>query len=77
MTLSGTSDTSRVSQMPVDVNALSIVGVAPLLGRTYRHEDFDDVVKQKEARSIVVSPPSGPPHHVLVDFGQNTRVRGV
>jgi putative ABC transport system permease protein len=55
VTLSGTSDTSRVSQMPVDVNALSIVGVAPLLGRTYRREDFDDVVKQKEARSIVVS----------------------
>ena len=27
----------------------------PLLGRTYRLEDFDDVVKQKEARSIVVS----------------------
>jgi putative ABC transport system permease protein len=55
VTLSGTSDTSRVSQMPVDVNALSIVGVPPLLGRTYRREDFDDVVKQKEARSIVVS----------------------
>jgi putative ABC transport system permease protein len=55
VTLSGTSDTSRVSQMPVDVNALSIVGVSPLLGRTYRQEDFQDVVKQKEARSIVVS----------------------
>jgi putative ABC transport system permease protein len=55
VTLSGTSDTSRVSQMPVDVNGLSIVGVSPLLGRTYRPEDFDDVVKQKEARSIVVS----------------------
>jgi putative ABC transport system permease protein len=55
VTLSGTTDTSRVSQMPVDVNALSLVGVAPTLGRTYRNEDFDDVVKQKEARSIVVS----------------------
>ncbi len=55
VTLSGTTDTSRVSQMPVDVGALSLVGVAPLLGRTYRNEDFDDVVKQKEARSIVVS----------------------
>src|SRR6476660_395911 len=55
VTLSGTSETSRVSQMPVDVNALSIVGVKPLLGRTYRLEDFDDVVKQKEARAIVVS----------------------
>src|SRR6476659_9998640 len=33
VTLSGTSETSRVSQMPVDVNALSIVGVPPLLGR--------------------------------------------
>ena len=43
------------SQMPVDVNALSIVGVKPLLGRTYRLEDFDDVVKQKEARAIVIS----------------------
>ncbi len=55
VTLSGTSETSRVSQMPVDVNALSIVGVKPLLGRTYRLEDFDDVVKQKEARAIVIS----------------------
>jgi putative ABC transport system permease protein len=34
---------------------LSIVGVPPLLGRTYRIEDFDDVVKQKEARAIVIS----------------------
>ena len=41
--------------MPVDVNALSIVGVKPLLGRTYRLEDFNDVVKQKEARAIVIS----------------------
>ena len=55
VTLSGTTETSRVSQMPVDVNGLSIVGVPPLLGRTYRLEDFDDVVKQKEARAIVVS----------------------
>jgi putative ABC transport system permease protein len=55
VTLSGTTETTRVSQMPVDANALSIAGVPPLLGRTYRPEDFDDVVKQKEARSIVVS----------------------
>jgi predicted permease len=55
VTLSGTSETSRVFQMPVDWNALSIVGVKPLLGRTYRVEDFADVVKQKEARAIVVS----------------------
>ena len=55
VTLSGTSETSRVSQMPVDANALSIVGVPPLMGRTYRLDDFADVVKQKEARSIVVS----------------------
>jgi putative ABC transport system permease protein len=55
VTLSGTSETVRVEQMPVDVNGLSIVGVAPLMGRTYRLEDFDDVVKQKEARAIVVS----------------------
>jgi putative ABC transport system permease protein len=55
VTLSGTTETTRVSQMPVDWNALSIVGIPPLLGRTYRLEDFDDVVKQKEARSIVVS----------------------
>ena len=45
----------RVAQMPVDVNALSVVGVKPLLGRTYRLEDFNDVVKQKEARAIVIS----------------------
>jgi putative ABC transport system permease protein len=55
VTLSGTTETTRVSQMPVDANALSIVGVPPLLGRTYRLDDFDDVVKQKEARAIVVS----------------------
>jgi putative ABC transport system permease protein len=55
VTMSGTTETSRVAQMPVDVNALSIVGVKPMLGRTYRLEDFEDVVKQKEARSIVVS----------------------
>jgi putative ABC transport system permease protein len=55
VTLAAATDTSRVAQMPVDVNALSVVGVAPLMGRTYRPEDFADVVKQKEARSIVVS----------------------
>jgi putative ABC transport system permease protein len=55
VTMTGTEETTRVSQMPVDWNALSIVGIKPLLGRTYRVEDFDDVVKQKEARSIVVS----------------------
>jgi putative ABC transport system permease protein len=55
VTMTGTSETSRVSQMPVDWNALSIVGVPPLLGRTYRIEDFGDVVKQKEARAIVIS----------------------
>ena len=55
VTMTGASETSRVSQMPVDWNALSIVGVPPLLGRTYRIEDFDDVVKQKEARAIVIS----------------------
>jgi putative ABC transport system permease protein len=41
--------------MPVDVNALSVVGIKPLLGRTFRLDDFDDVVKQKEARAIVIS----------------------
>jgi putative ABC transport system permease protein len=55
VTLSGTDETSRVLQMPVDVGGLSVVGVPPLLGRTYRTEDFDDVVKQKEARSIVIA----------------------
>jgi putative ABC transport system permease protein len=55
VTLSGTDETSRVEQMPVDVGGLSVVGVPPLLGRTYRTEDFDDVVKQKEARSIVIA----------------------
>src|SRR5262249_5936155 len=54
-TMAGASGTSRVSQMPVDWNALSIVGVPPLLGRTYRIDDFADVVKQKEARAIVIS----------------------
>jgi putative ABC transport system permease protein len=54
VTLTGT-EVSRVSQMPVDVNGLSITGVAPFLGRTYRLEDFEDTIKQKEARSIVVS----------------------
>jgi putative ABC transport system permease protein len=55
VTLTGTAETSRVSVMPVDVNGLSVVGVPPLLGRTFRLEDFDDVVKQKEARAIVIS----------------------
>ena len=41
--------------MPVDVNALSIVGVKPVLGRTYRSRISSDGVKQKEARSIVIS----------------------
>jgi putative ABC transport system permease protein len=55
VTLSGTTETRRVSQMPVDGNGLAVVGVPPLLGRTYRPEDFDDLIKQKEARSIVVT----------------------
>ena len=55
VTLTGSSGASRVEQMPVDVNALSIVGIKPLLGRTYRLDDFNDVVKQKEARAIVIS----------------------
>jgi predicted permease len=55
VTLSGTTETSRVEQMPVDVNALRLVGVSPLLGRTYDSQDFQDLIKQKEARSIVVS----------------------
>jgi len=55
VTLSTTTEAVRVSQMPVDVNALSIVGIKPVLGRTYRLEDFNDPVKQKEARSIVIS----------------------
>jgi putative ABC transport system permease protein len=54
VTLSGT-EVSRVLQMPVDVGGLDIMGVPPLLGRTYRREDFDDTVKQKEARAIVVT----------------------
>jgi putative ABC transport system permease protein len=55
VTLSGTTETRRVSQMPVDANGLGVVGVPPLMGRTYGTEDFDDLIKQKEARSIVVS----------------------
>jgi putative ABC transport system permease protein len=54
VTLSG-AEVGRVLQMPVDVAGLSITGVAPYLGRTYRPEDFEDVVKQKEARAIVVT----------------------
>jgi putative ABC transport system permease protein len=54
VTLTGV-ESARVEQMPVDVNGLGIVGVTPFLGRTYRTEDFEDSVKQKEARAIVVS----------------------
>jgi putative ABC transport system permease protein len=54
-TLTGTAETSRVSIVQIDVNGLSVVGVPPLLGRTFRLEDFDDVIKQKEARAIVIS----------------------
>jgi putative ABC transport system permease protein len=55
VTLSGAGPTMRVTQSPVNEDGLSVVGVAPLLGRTYRREDFHDVVKQKEARAIVIS----------------------
>src|SRR5262249_44905653 len=55
VTMTGTEETTRVSQMPVDVNGLSVVGVKPIMGRTYRIDDFQDVVKQKEARAIVIS----------------------
>ena len=55
VTISGAGETIRVEQTPVEVNGLSIVGVPPLLGRTYRLDDFDDVVKEKEARAIVIS----------------------
>jgi hypothetical protein len=55
VTLSGSAETGRVMQMPVDANGLAITGVAPLLGRTYEPADFADVVKQKEARSIVIT----------------------
>lgn len=55
VTLSGAGETVRVSQTPVDVNGLAITGVPPALGRTYRLDDFNDVVKEKEARAIVIS----------------------
>jgi putative ABC transport system permease protein len=55
VTFSGAGETVRVSQSPVEVNGLSIVGVAPVLGRTYRLDDFADVVKEKEVRAIVIS----------------------
>ena len=54
VTLSGV-EVKRVAQMPVDVNGLGITGIQPLLGRSYRREDFEDLVKQKEARAIVVT----------------------
>jgi putative ABC transport system permease protein len=55
VTLSGSEETSRVLQMPLDVNGLAVSGVAPLLGRTHRPEDFQDLIKQKEARAIVIT----------------------
>src|SRR4029079_4623006 len=55
VTLSTTTEATRVSQMPVDVNGLSVVGVKPLMGRTYRLEDFNDSVTQKKTRPIIVS----------------------
>jgi len=55
VTLSGAGETVRVSQTPVDVNGLAVTGVPPALGRTYRLDDFNDVVKEKEARGIVIS----------------------
>jgi putative ABC transport system permease protein len=55
VTLSGTTEATRVRQTPVNVDGLAITGVAPLMGRTYRMDDFEDVVRQKEARSIVIS----------------------
>jgi putative ABC transport system permease protein len=55
VTLSGAGETVRVAQTPVDVHGLAVTGVAPALGRTYRLDDFADVVKEKEARAIVIS----------------------
>jgi predicted permease len=55
VTLSGSEETSRVLMMPLDVNGLAISGVAPLLGRVHRLEDFQDLIKQKEARAIVIT----------------------
>ena len=55
VTLTSPSGASRVSQMPIDDNLLRILGVKAQLGRVYRAEDFEDVIKQKEARAIVVS----------------------
>lgn len=56
VTLSGGSgEARRVEQTPVGVNGLSVVGVPPALGRTYQLDDFNDVVKQKEARAVVIS----------------------
>jgi len=55
VTLSGGGPTGRVTQTPVNEDGLSVVGVVPILGRIYRRDDFKDVVKQKEARAIVIS----------------------
>jgi putative ABC transport system permease protein len=55
VTLTGSEETSRVFQMPLDVNGLAVLGVAPLLGRTHGPEDFQDLIKQKEARAIVIT----------------------
>jgi putative ABC transport system permease protein len=55
VTLTGSEETSRVLQMPLDVNGLAVSGVAPLLGRTHQLEDFQDLIKQKEARAIVIT----------------------
>jgi putative ABC transport system permease protein len=55
VTLTGSDETSRVLQMPLDVNGLAVTGIAPLLGRTHGLEDFQDLIKQKEARAIVIT----------------------
>ena len=55
VTLTSPSGASRVSQLPVDGNLLRVLGVEAQLGRVYEQEDFEDVIKQKEARAIVVS----------------------
>ncbi len=55
VTLTSSGAASRVSQQPIDLGIFSVLGVEPLLGRSYRSEDLDDLIKQKEVRSVVIS----------------------
>ena len=64
VTLSGTDETRRVSSRCRSTsNGLAITGVPPLLGRTYRPEDFDDrhqaeggALDRRQLRHVAAAP---------------------